>query len=238
MNKNENAILEYAKSHKHFNRCEIFTYLSDKMPISKATLSWYLNVLTQKRLLARIGHGVYTVADKNIFAPNPSEETKKVFSFLNENFPFANFCIYEGNIISPLQHHLSQNNIIYIETNREAIETIFNLLKDNGKTVYLKPDKNLIYHYIDLGEQAFFIKPLISESPLQIIDDIPTPTIEKILVDIHKDKDFFYLQGSESNYIFENAFNLFTINETKLLRYASRRGIREEINSQINLLKL
>lgn len=74
---------------------------------------------------------------------------------MNENFPFANFCIYEGNIISPLQHHLSQNNIIYIETNREAIETIFNLLKDNGKTVYLKPDKNLIYHYIDLGEQAF-----------------------------------------------------------------------------------
>ena len=238
MNKNENAILEYAKSHRHFNRCEIFTYLSDKMPISKASLSWYLNVLTQKRLLARIGHGLYTIADKNIFAPNPSEETKKVFSFLNENFPFANFCIYEGNIISPLQHHLSQNNIIYIETNREAIETIFNLLKDNGKTVYLKPDKNLIYYYIDLGEQAFFIKPLISESPLQIIDNIPTPTIEKILVDIHKDKDFFYLQGSESNYIFENAFNLFTINETKLLRYASRRGIREEINSQINLLKL
>ena len=57
-------------------------------------------------------------------------------------------------------------------------------------------------------------------------------------MDIHKDKDFFYLQGTESNYIFENAFNLFCINETKLLRYASRRGIREEINSQINLLKL
>ena len=133
---------------------------------------------------------------------------------------------------------MSQNNIIYIETNRDAVETIFNLLKDNGKTVYLKPDKNLIYHYIDLGEQAFFIKPLISESPLQIIDDIPSPTIEKILVDIHKDKDFFYLQGAESNYIFENAFNLFIINETKLLRYASRRGIREVINSQLNLLKL
>ena len=126
----------------------------------------------------------------------------------------------------------------YPMSREEAIETIFNLLKDNGNTVYLKPDKNLIYHYIDLGEQAFFIKPLISESPLQIIDDVPTPTIEKILVDIHKDKDFFYLQGTESNYIFENAFNLFCINETKLLRYASRRGIREEINSQINLLKL
>ena len=121
MNKNENAILEYAKSHRHFNRSEIFTYLSDKMPISKASLSWYLNVLTQKRLLARIGHGLYTIADKNIFAPSPTEETKKVFSFLNENFPFANFCIYEGNIISPLQHHLSKNNIIYIETNRDAI---------------------------------------------------------------------------------------------------------------------
>ena len=86
MNKNENAILEYAKSRRHFNRREIFTHLSDKMPISKASLSWYLNVLTQKRLLARIGHGLYTIADKNIFAPKPSKETKKVFSFLKNLF--------------------------------------------------------------------------------------------------------------------------------------------------------
>ena len=31
---------------------------------------------------------------------------------------YAHFCIYNGNIISPLQHHLSANNITYIETER------------------------------------------------------------------------------------------------------------------------
>ncbi len=236
MNQYKEAIIEFANTREHFNRSEAFQYLSEKIDISKSSLSWYLNVLTQENLLARVGHGLYAISKKNLFAPAPSNDVKDVYGFLKKHFPFANFCIYEGNIISPLQHHLSQNNIIYVETNREAVETVFNRLRDDDKTAYIKPSKETIYHYVDMGERAYFIKPLISESPLQAIQDIPTPTIEKLLIDIHTDADFFYLQGMESYYILENAFNLYTINENRLLRYASRRGIKEEILSQINSL--
>ena len=31
----------------------------------------------------------------------------------------------------------------------------------------------------------------------------------------------------------ENAFNMFTVNTTKLLRYAGRRGVRTEIENEI-----
>ena len=49
------------------------------------------------------------------------------------------------------------------------------------------------------------------------------PTLEKLLVDILRDADFFYLQGSESEHIFENAFNLYAVNRNRLFRYAGRR---------------
>lgn len=237
MNKNENAILEYANSHKRFYKQEIYTHLLEETSITESSLSWYLNLLTEKKKLSRVGHGLYSIAVKQAFRPIPSKEVTAINNLLKGHFPFAHFCIYEGSIISPLQHHLSQNNIIYIETDKEAVETIFNFLKREKDNVYIEPSKEIIYHYVDMEKMSLFIKPLISESPLQTVSNIPTPTIEKILVDIQKDPDFFYLQGTESSYILENAYSLYTINENKLLRYAGRRGMRESMKLQINLLK-
>ena len=67
-------------------------------------------------------------------------------------------------------------------------------------------------------------------------DDIqwgPGPSLEKLLIDIRRDKDFDYLAGEECSRMLENAFNMFTVNTTKLLRYAGRRGVRTEIENEI-----
>ena len=53
------------------------------------------------------------------------------------------------------------------------------------------------------------------------------------MIDIRKDKDFFYLQGSESSYIMRNALQKYAINENRLLRYAQRRGIKQEMERAI-----
>ena len=77
------------------------------------------------------------------------------------------------------------------------------------------------------------MKPLITESPVQECNGVLVPTLEKLLVDLQKDADFFYLQEAEGFNIFRNAMSLYTINENRLLRYASRRGIRKEIETII-----
>lgn len=144
--------------------------------------------------------------------------------------------IYNGSVISPLQHHLSANNITYIETERDAVTAVFNHLRDEGKTAYLRPTRELIYNYIDLSQPSIFVKPLITESPVQECSGILVPTLEKLLVDLQKDKDFFYLQEAEGVNIFQNALSLYSINESRLLRYASRRGIRKEIKTIIQTI--
>jgi predicted transcriptional regulator len=226
-------IMDYAALHSDFGLHDLYAYLDGEADISRHTVSWYLTKLTESGQLRRIGHGKYAKADKQKFTISPTEEQQSLNEALKQHWPFAHFCIYDGSIISPLQHLLAANNITYIETEREATSAVFNHLKDKGLTAYLRPTRDLIYNYIDLSQPAIFVKPLITESPVQECNGVLVPTLEKLLVDLQKDADFFYLQEAEGFNIFRNAMSLYTINESRLLRYASRRGIRKEIETII-----
>jgi hypothetical protein len=64
---------------------------------------------------------------------------------------------------------------------------------------------------------------LLSESPVFPIGKITAAPPEKILVDIVAEPDLFRAQQGEVDRIYTNAFNEVRINQTKMLRYASRR---------------
>ena len=88
--------------------------------------------------------------------------------------------------------------------------------------------------YVDLSEKSIIVKTLTTESPIRTIDGIRTPALEKILVDINIGSDFYYLQGDEVFYIMRNAMSLYSINIPRMLRYASRRGVRETMQTILN----
>ena len=227
------GIMEFAGMHPYFGLQDLYAHLDGEADISRQTISWYLTKLIESGQLRRIGHGKYSKADKQQFAIVPTEEQRSLNEMLKQHWPYAHFCIYNGDVISPLQHLLSANNITYIETEREATSAVFNHLRDEGRTAYLRPTRELMYNYIDLSQPAIFVKPLITESPVQESNGVLVPTLEKLLVDLQKDADFFYLQEAEGVNIFRNALSLYTINESRLLRYASRRGLRKEIETII-----
>ena len=237
-NETTRFILDYAKVHRNFSLGDLFAYLQEKTGIKKSSLSWYLFKLVNENVLVRTGRGTYAKVMKQVFSPQPIEEVKEVYGLLQSDFPFAKFCAYQGEIIAPLQHHLSSNRIIYVETDRDSAETVFNFLKDRNHNVYLRPDKNMIYRYVDMDSRVIFVKNLVSEAPLQEVSGVPMPTLEKLLVDILRDTDFFYLQGSESDRIIENAFNLYTINSNRLFRYADRRKVKKELLSILENLNI
>jgi len=61
------------------------------------------------------------------------------------------------------------------------------------------------------------------------VQGLTVPTLEKILVDINVDEDFYYLQGSEAFYILRNAAEKNVINRSRLLRYARRRYVADKL---------
>ena len=188
--------------------------------------------------LIRPSRGVYLKPDKGVFRPQVSRDVMEMYQTIKNKYPFTKVCVYEGPWISPLLHHMASNQTIYIDVEKDASEFVFDHLKSDGVNAYYKPDEDMVYRYINLDERNVFVKNLVSEAPLQKIDGIPVSTLEKILVDIYCDKDFSYMQCSEYMRIAENAITLFNINKTKILRYAKRRGAKEELEEIYNdLLK-
>jgi len=229
----KSIILDFVKTNKKFKTKDLSEYLSGKIDISKKMLSWHLRKLMDEKILFRIGKGVYTTNPKASFHPIPNTNSIRLYKKLKAKYPLLDFCVYDGEILSDLQHHLSYNNNIYIETERGATETIFHFVQDLHERSFLSPKEDMMSDYIQLNKRAFIVKPLISESPIQELRGIKMPTIEKLLVDIQCDSDFFYLQGQEILYMIQNAFTNYNVNVGMLLRYASRRNIESQIKKYI-----
>ena len=156
-----------------------------------------------------------------------------IYNKLTKELPFTDFCIYDGSIFNSLQHHVAVNHAIYVETNREAVDVVFAQLKKLSRMVYKQPDSDFMYDYVDLKDPCVIVKTFVSESPVNKVNGMATPTLEKLLVDIQKDADLDYMRGIESLYMFQNAISQYVINTPKMLRYAKRRGAYESIHSLI-----
>jgi len=67
-----------------------------------------------------------------------------------------------------------------------------------------------------------------------MLEGFNTPSIEKILVDVAGDVEFDFLQGAEITYFYSNVIERHNINKSKLIRYATRRGRRQEVEQLFN----
>ncbi len=224
-------ILDYARNRNAFTIQEARNAIAPNATME--SMDWYLNQLVKAGTLTRVATGTFQENTKCDFSQVPQETAIDIQGEIHTVFPFAKLCVYDSTFISPLQHHLSGQEIIYVEVDRVALQSVFFALRDTHDNVFLRPTKDVLYNYVDNNRQAIFVKPLISEAPLKKVDNYPLPTLEKLLVDLLVDPDFFMYQGAEYDYIFEKAYSLYNINRTKLLRYASRRGIREEMQKQL-----
>jgi len=79
------------------------------------------------------------------------------------------------------------------------------------------------------------VKNLISESPLKKVNQIVTPTLEKLLVDMTIDTNLYAAQQSEIRFIYDSIFNKYEINKNKMKRYAYRRNRELEVEKLINI---
>lgn len=227
-------ILNYTESRSRFTLNELSEYIRNMESISDAGILWHIKRLVKDNKLSRVARGIYEICTKKVFMPQISEKQKNLFNEIKSAFPLIDVCVYSGAEISAMQHHVSLNKALYIEVTKETTEAVFHWLTDKGFKAYHRPTKELMSDYVNLSEECVIVKPLITESPLIKIDSVITPTLEKLLVDINKDPDFYYLQGGETFYIIDFAQSIYQINQSKMLRYASRRGIRNEMVDILN----
>jgi len=238
LNVSKNDILSFALVRKTFTRKELTDYLESQAHRGTSNyLSEQLDRLLKSNLLVREDRGVYTLSpgSKYKYIPILSEELKQLNLSLKAKFPFIRICIWNSQSIIPYLHHIPNIKHTYVDVDRDATNSVFDFLnRDNPIRVFVNPDKNDFYRYID-GNESIIVRPLISEAPLQNLQGFKVPAIEKILVDIVVDIEFNFMQGVELSYFYKNMLDRHNVNPSKLLRYASRRGRRQEIEKLYNV---
>ncbi len=229
-------ILNYAAGMQQFSVDDIPTDVFSG--IERAKLSWYLGRLCRNGKLRRVGRGIYTLQSSNTFLVKANAKARSLYRSLSRQYPFADFCVYSANVITPLLHDMMPNNTLYVETNRDTIQSVFDVLlpKYNGR-IFLAPTKEIATTYIDFSKENIIVKPLVTEAPLTLDGKVPVPTLEKLLVDTRVDADFYYLHGYENLEMLRTAISHYDVNQTRLLRYADRRNAKDSIQKDLETIK-
>jgi len=186
--------------------------------------------LVQEGVLQRIGRGKFKLGESRKFIPEISSLTKSIFKKLKAEFPYSKFCIWNTSVLTEFMQHQPNRFFLLVETDKETTNSVFYFLREKIKSVFIEPTNDILEKYVVNEKEIVVVKALISEAPTQNINEVETATIEKMLVDIFCD-DVIYSaqQGAEKRIIFKEAFTKYTINQSKMLRYADRRRKKEEL---------
>ena len=231
MNSLEMHILSFAGAKKEFTVGEIRTYVASVAPSTPdPTILWRLHDMVARGSLRRIGRGRYTLPGKEVFSFVPSEVLRAKALALAQAFPYAALCVWDIDILNSFSRHQFSVSFDIVEIEKVAASPAQEFLEDYAPPCVVE---NALKHvpYDGLRRNRMtVVKQLVGESPLEHDAGIPTPSVEKIIVDLYcGGPAFSFLQGNEMMMIIETMMNRYVINFSKLIRYASRRGKEEEL---------
>ena len=175
--------------------------------------------------LQRIGRVMFNLPDKPFFAMGVSNLVLEVSKNMKAHFPLVGFCLWDMESIRSFAHHLPARSFLIVEVEKAGRESVYDELKDKFEYVYYAEDSELAFKYLRIEKRIIFVKNLLTESPLQSMHGVPMRVLEKILVDVYCYKSLFgFIKCSEWEKLWETALSRYSINSTRLLRYAVRRG--------------
>ncbi len=228
--------LHIEKLKQAFTPADVFTtsdivqfYKKFEPKILKSTVNWRVYELVNRNIFERIGKGKFRLGSGTTFIPDLNTKHFKVSVAIKTKFPFTNYCIWDSSFIKEFSQHIAKSNFMLVDVERGSEESVYHLLREQFKEVFLMPGKEMLGNYFSDLKRPIIIRTLVSEAPYKEVRNIPVATLEKILVDIFTDEEFTYLRGSEMTIIFKTAFERYTISESKLIRYADRKRKKEQI---------
>ena len=229
----EMRILSFAQAKKDFTVGEIRTFLASATPTTPdSTILWRLHDMVAKGSLRRVGRGRYAVPQKETFSFIPDETLRAKAVALAQAFPYAALCVWDIDLLNSFSRHQFNASFDIVEIEKVAAAPAREYLENFAPPCVAETALKHIPFEGFNRDRLTVVKPLVGESPLEHGTGVPTPSVEKIIVDLYcGGPAFFFLQGSEAMTIIDSLINRYAINASRLLRYASRRGKEEEFKS-------
>lgn len=178
-----------------------------------------IRALERKGLIYESGRGRYSLGAKPVYKAKVSPRMLELNNLLVGEFVGASLCIST----------LDESNII-VETDRKETFRMLEFLRTRYPAVYSL--REAVLHKESLKD-AIVVKALVSDAPLVVSDGMSASSLEKILVDLVADKEFFRMSDDALKKEYQRAIEVYPINNNRLLRYAGRRGVTDKVKEQL-----
>ena len=177
-------------------------YKSIDADINLSTIDGRIFELIKKGVLFRIGRGKYSFHEKQAFHPQLENSLIKLSTLIKKHLPFLDFCIWNTKCINVFMVHQPFRFYTILEVEKDAMESVFNILREENKNVYIDPTQDTLDKYVSFKTEPIIITNLVSEAPLFQNNTTSSITLEKLLVDIYCNATLFAAQqGAEMIYI-------------------------------------
>jgi len=196
----------------------------------------HFSKLISHSIVESVGENLYVIASpdaaKGTYAYNvPSTELSDVESFMIEEFPSADFLVWETGQLNEFLDHLIAHNMIMVMVERELMNTVFECMKEKFPSVLLSPRQSDIQRY---GTDRTIVVSRLSSRYPKNPKQRHGYSIEKLTVDMFAERMMKALVNTNDRPgALETAFRRHRINETKLFNYARTRRVDEEIRIAI-----
>jgi len=227
-------IIEKLKQQKtYFSYEEIKDLIKkEKINITPSSLKSYVHELTKSGEIFDAGKGWYSTI-KEPFKLN-TRPVKSIIKKINREFPLLDFSCWSTEQLNFFTHHLMAKFITFIYADSDYINTVANVLEDNGYNVYRNPTKDEILKFFKITDKTVILMPSITKQP-QTHDKLAP--IEKILIDfLMENRNFNIMDEQEAENVVINALNSGRINMASLISYTNRRKFNtSKIINQVQL---
>lgn len=176
-----------------------------------------VNKLIKERKLSVMGKGKYVSAPKAGLSYEITPWMKDVNDYLIATCIGINVCMTEkeGNL--------------FVQVHKSALVKVESELKKRYSNVICKD----AFSNFPLNLEGYIvIERLITESPVAIENGMMVPSMEKTIVDLMCDKD----RDAIDRLSFQKTVESHPFNLDSMMRYAARRGVKEEASAMVSSL--
>jgi hypothetical protein len=184
--------------------------------------------------LARVGRNAYCVGgeDTCVYSHLYSDRAVEIATLIIDSYSYLDFRIFELVQLNEFLNHQIAHNTVFVSVESNLGDFVFDLLKEQYPGKVLIHPNNAIYQQYWVEDMIVILK-LPTESPRGRRETWHT-CIEKMIVDIFCDKLLCSVYPSEEMVsVMENIFSKYVVDESKLFRYARRRGADKKLISFI-----
>jgi len=202
---------------------------SESAKVANSTLKTYMSKLVANEKVFDAGKGWYSNLEKAFKLE--LTPLKKVVKILRNAFPLLDLSCWSTEQINSFTHHMLGKHILFIYVDTDAVNSVHEILLDNGYNSYANPKKPEIEKSFRLLEKTVIVRPSVAKQPDNINGTAP---IEKILIDLlFENSRLNIMLSEEATQVVQNAVKIGRINISAMISYAKQREIKLANKNQL-----